>query len=435
MHVLLVSAGTAGNMLPFIGLGKALKARGHDATLIGSGAGTDSARQEGLGFVELDAPEVREELSDTDPAAARKPGFLRTLGPQAVRHMRRVYQLIAERYVPGETVVVSQSWLFGARIAQEKLGVPLATVYLQPVLFGSALDTPGLPRWIPRFVPRLMNALIGRAVDWGLAQAIDSFRAELGLQPIRRPVLRWWTSPELVIGFFPEWYSPPQSDWPEQTILGGFPLYDFVGRTGDIHEQPPANGPNMSVELEEYLADGDAPLVFSQAWLIKDANDYFATSVQVARTLGRRAVLLTAHPEQLPRPLPPGIRHFGFVPLSTLLPRAAAIVHHGGMGTLAQAIAAGVPQLTVPMVLDQFDNSRRLYRLGVSQNVRLAHYRPASITRVLRQLLESPQVAERCRHYAARMREETPFEKACIALERLHACRSDKALSSAAQEA
>jgi rhamnosyltransferase subunit B len=333
MHALLVSAGTAGNMLPFIGLGKALRARGHDATLIGSGAGTEAARQEGLGLVELDAPEVRRELPDINPAAARKPGFLRTLGPHAVRHMRRVYQLVAERYVPGETVVVAQSWLFGARVAQEKLGVPLATVYLQPLLFGSAEDAPGLPRWMPRFVPRLINALIGRAVDWGLAQAIDAFRAELGLRPASRPVMRWWRSPELVIGFFPEWYSPPQSDWPEQTLLGGFPLYD-------------ARGQGISAELEEYLTDGEAPLVFSQAWLIKDANDYFATSVEVARALRRRAVLLTPHPEQLPRSLPAGIRHFGFVPLSTLLPRAAAIVHHGGMGTLGQALAAGVPQLT-----------------------------------------------------------------------------------------
>jgi UDP:flavonoid glycosyltransferase YjiC (YdhE family) len=420
MHALLVSTGTAGNMLPFIGLGKALRSRGHQAALIGSGAGTEAARQEGLGFVELDGPEVRGEPLDTDPAAARKPEFLRTLGPHAVRHMRRVYQLVAERYMPGETVVIAQTWLFGARIAQEKLGVPLASVFLQPVLFGSTQDTPGLPRWIPRFALQLLNSLIGRAVDWGLAPAIDAFRGELGLRPAHRPVVRWWPSPELVIGFFPEWYSPPQSDWPEQTVLGGFPLYDAAGRAEQVQEPPVGGGRSVSADLEEYLADGEAPLVFSQAWLIQDANDYFATSVKVAQALGRRAVLLTAHPEQLPRSLPPGIRHFGFVPLSTLLPRAAAIVHHGGMGTLGQALAAGVPQLTVPMALDQFDNSRRLQRLGVSENVRLADYRPASISRMLRHLLESPRVAERCRHYAARLREERPFEKACVALERLH---------------
>ena len=114
------------------------------------------------------------------------------------------------------------------------------------------------------------------------------------------------------------------------------------------------------------------------------------------------------------------------MPLSTLLPRAAAIVHHGGMGTLGHALAAGVPQLTVPMVLDQFDNSRRLQRLGVSANVRSSAYRPAGITRMLRQLLESPEVAERCRHYAARLREDRPFEKVCLALEQLQRRRAQR---------
>jgi UDP:flavonoid glycosyltransferase YjiC (YdhE family) len=392
-------------MLPFVGLGKALRGRGHDVTVIGSGTSEAAAGKEGLGFIDLDGPGGHD-LSASDATAVRKPGFLSTLVPRAVEYMRRVYQLIAEHHVPGQTVVVSQGWLFGARIAQEKLGVPLATVLLQPLMFGSAHDIPGLPRCTPRWVPRLANTLVERVVDWSLGSAINTFRAELGLPRAGRPIMRWWRSPELVIGFFPEWYSPPQPDWPVQAMLGGFPLYDAPGA-----------GPNL--ELEEFLADGDPPLVFSQAWLIKDAKDYFAASIEVARRLGRRAVLLTAHPQQLPRALPPGVRHFGFVPLSTLLPRAAAIVHHGGMGTLGQALAAGIPQITVPSILDQFDNSRRLLRLGVSVNVRSATYHPAPITRLLRGLLESAEVAECCRHYAARIGKARPFEKACLAIERL----------------
>jgi rhamnosyltransferase subunit B len=417
MHALLVTTGSAGNMLPFIGLGEALRARGHHVTLIASGAGTETARQVGLEVVELDAPQARPALPALDAATVRKPGFLRTLGPHAVRHMRRVYQLVAERQVENETVIVAQAWLFGARIAQEKLGLPLATVYLQPLLFGSVHDTPGLPCWAPRWIPRLINKVVEQSVDWGLAPAIDAFREELDLPPVSRPVLRWWRSPELVIGLFPEWYSAPQPDWPPQTVLGGFPFYD-APRTSD------------SPELEEFLAEGEPPLVFSQAWMIQDATHYFATSVEVAQRLGRRAVLLTAHPRQLPPSLPFGICHFGFVPLSTLLPRAAALVHHGGVGTIGQALAAGIPQLTVPMILDQLDNSRRLFRLGVSANVRESAYRPATIARLLGELLESPEIAARCRLYAALCREDRPFEKVCLALEQLHGRRRTAALAS-----
>lgn len=413
MHALLVSTGTAGNMLPFIGLGIALRARGHDVTVIGSGAGMETAGQEGLGCVDLDGPEAQLAVPVADAVAAGKAVSFGALVPHALRHMRRVYQLIAQRYVRGETIVVAQGWLFGARIAQEKLGVPLATVYLQPALFGSAQDTPGLPAWTPRWVPRLMNKFVERSVDWALARAIDAFRAELGLKPGCRPVLRWWRSPELVVGFFPKWYSAPQADWPEHTVLGDFPLYDIPGAT-----VPP--------DLEGYLVSGEAPLVFSQAWLVKEAKDYFATSVQVAQHLGRRAVLLTAHPQQLPQSLPPGVRYFGIVPLSKLLPRAAAFVHHGGMGSIGQALAAGVPQLTVPRILDQFDNSRRLLRLGVSANLRSTAYRTAAVTGLLRELIESPKVAERCRSFAARLQQDKPFEKVCLALERLHECGANR---------
>ena len=180
MHALLVSAGTAGNMLPFIGLAAALRARGHDVTLIGSGSGTDALRAMGVGFADLEEPGAGRELSEADSAAVHKPSFLGSLVPRAVRYMRKVYQLIAERHVPGETIVVSQGWLFGSRIAQEKLGVPLATVQLQPLLFGSAYDTPGLPRWVPRCVPRLVNRVVERSVDWALAKAIDTLPCRAG---------------------------------------------------------------------------------------------------------------------------------------------------------------------------------------------------------------------------------------------------------------
>lgn len=408
MRALLVSTGTTGNMLPFVGFGTALRVRGHDVTLFGSSDFAEIARQEGFAFVDLSPPESQREALDSEANPSRRRGFLRALNKSALRLMERVYRLVAECYVPGETVVAAQGWLFGARLAQEKLGAPLATICLQPLMLGSVHDAAGLPRWAPRWVPRLVRRLVHRSVDRALAPALDDFRAGLGLPPVSRPVMTWWQSPQLTIGFFPAWYSAPQPDWPAHTVLGGFPFYT------------PKDALDSHRELDEFLASGEPPLVFSQASLVKDAQDYFAASVAVAQNLGRRALLLTPHRRQVPPRLPSDIRHFDFAPLSRLLPRAAAIVHHGGIGTIGLSLAAGTPQLTVPRLLDQFDNSRRLLRLGVSANLRASAYRPAKVARVLRDLLDSPKVAERCRHYANLCREEKPFEEACRALEQLH---------------
>jgi rhamnosyltransferase subunit B len=403
MHILLVSAGTYGNMLPFLGLGKALRARGHEVTLIGSGYCQNLARREDLGFVDVNDPEDRYDLKpgETSPGKWR---FLRILKRRALRQMPRVYRFLAERYVPGQTVAAAPAWLFGARLAQEKLGLPLATIPLQPLLFSTVHGEANWGR-------RLLKKLIDRAMDRRLRPSIDAFRAEIGLPPLSEPVRRWWSSPDRIIGFFPEWYSPVQPHWPAQTLLAGFPLYDVMADGG------------ANTEIAEYLASGEPPLVFSQASQVKDARRYFAASIEAARLLGRRAVLLTAHREQIPPSLPPGVRHFDFVPLSTLLPHAAAIVHHGGIGTIAQALAAGVPQLTVPGLLDQFDNSRRLSRLGVSSNLGWTLYRPRKVARLLKSLLDSPEVRRNCLDYAARCRADQPFAKACSALELLHKTR------------
>ena len=79
-------------------------------------------------------------------------------------------------------------------------------------------------------------------------------------------------------------------------------------------------------------------------------------------------MFLTQYPEQLPARLPNGVRHFNYIPFSTVLPRAAAFVHHGGIGTTAQALAAGVPQLVVPLAHDQPDNAVRIRHLGVGDS-------------------------------------------------------------------
>jgi rhamnosyltransferase subunit B len=96
------------------------------------------------------------------------------------------------------------------------------------------------------------------------------------------------------------------------------------------------------------------------------------------------------------------VKHFTFVPFSLLLPRASALVHHGGIGTCAQGLASGLPQLVMPMAYDQLDNALRLKRLGVGEFVPLKKFTPNRVTPALEKLLTSPTVAERAKHWTAK---------------------------------
>jgi UDP:flavonoid glycosyltransferase YjiC (YdhE family) len=99
------------------------------------------------------------------------------------------------------------------------------------------------------------------------------------------------------------------------------------------------------------------------------------------------------------------VRHVPFAPLREILPRCAAIVHHGGIGTTAAALAAGTPQLILPFAYDQFDNAARVERLGVGTSLparrRGATDLAAALTRVL-----CDSTAQRCRAAAQRLAEE-----------------------------
>ncbi|HKD38548.1 MAG TPA: nucleotide disphospho-sugar-binding domain-containing protein, partial [Pirellulales bacterium] len=231
----------------------------------------------------------------------------------------------------------------------------------------------------------------------------------LGLPPVRGVMRNWWNSPEALIGLFPDWFAPPQADWPTNLRLTGFPLWDEreVSR-------PPA-------ELERLLDAGPPPIVFTPGSAMMHGHAFFAAATEACRILGRRGILLTKYKEQLPAKLPDDIAHFDFVPFSYVFPRAAAVVHHGGIGTCAQGLAAGVPQLIMPMSHDQPDNATRLARLGVGLAIKPKHFHGPEVARRLRELLDKPEIDLRCHAYAARMNPQAALEATCNALESLAA--------------
>jgi UDP:flavonoid glycosyltransferase YjiC (YdhE family) len=423
VNILLLPLGSAGDVHPFVGLGLALQARGHNVLLATNGHFAPLAGRVGLAFSELGAADEFEDVLNNPDLWHPTKGFrLVTQGMQ--RLLRPVYELISDRYVPGETVVVAGALALGARIAQEKFGVPVATVHLQPAVFRSVYEGPVLgerlsmarpgPHWLKRFGYWAMDALV---IDRLLGPAINAFRIELGMQPVRRLFDVWWNSPQCILGLFPDWYAPPQPDWPPQTRLVGFPLFDERG----VAEIPAG--------LEQFLDAGDPPIVFTPGSAMRHGRAFFDASVAACLQLGRRGVLLTRFRDQLPESLPDSVRHFEYVPFSQVLPRSAALVYHGGIGTCSQALAAGVPHLVVPFAHDQPDNAARLERLGVGRTLWPRHYQAPAVARVLNDLLSSAATSRRCAELAARCRETDTLSAACSEIERLAASAASTSAS------
>ena len=394
MHAILVAFGSAGDVYPFLGLGTELRRRGHRVTMITAGYFEDLARRAGFDFAPFTSREdYLEVIGNPDLWHAQRsvPLLARRCVIPAVAV---VYRLIAERYRPGETAVLASSLALGARVAQEKLGVPLTTIHLQPVVFRSRYQPPILPGlgWI-RQLPVPLRPTLFRLLDFmvdGLyAGPLNEFRATLGLAPVKRVLDQWWHSPQSTLALFPKWFAMPQPDWPRQVRFLDFPLYD-----GGVLQPMPEG-------LQAWLDDGEAPVVYTSGSAMTTGAGFFAASAAASAALGRRGALLTRFAAQLPAVLPPRVRHVEYAPFSALLPRAAAFVHHGGIGTAAQALRAGVPQLVAPCSHDQFDNAARLERLGVSVTVPRAKYTADNVAAALRALLADSGLRARCLAQAA----------------------------------
>jgi len=211
----------------------------------------------------------------------------------------------------------------------------------------------------------------------------------------------------LHLALFSKVIGPPQPDWPPNTVQPGFCYYDGAD---DIQK--------MSGDLQGFLDAGEPPIVFTLgSAAVMDARDFFEQSADAARLLKRRAVLLYGVFNDPPAGIGGDIVGFDYAPYSQLFPRAACVVHQGGVGTSGQVLRAGVPHLIVPFAHDQPDNAARCRRLGVGEIVTRRNYNASTAKTGLSRILDTEKYRERAREVADIVRTEPGTAGACEAIE------------------
>lgn len=412
MHILISCVGSAGDVHPFIAIGQALARRGHEVELITSTH--FAARIEAAGLTctpigtEADFEQVVHHPDLWNP---------RTCFPvlwQAIsQRLVEAHRLLISRAQPGRTVLVGSTLAMPVRLAQETHGLPTAMVHLSPVCMWSAQAPAVLPGlgdlsgWPPALVRLIQSGVERLFIDRVVAPGFDRIRHDLGLPPVRRVLSQWINSPERVVCAWPDWFSPKQPDWPAQAVTTGFARWS--GTAG----QP------LDPALLSFLNAGPAPIGFTPGSAMAQGRDFFAHALAASAGLNQRALLITPYADQLPHPLPPHAHAVSYAPFDALLPRLAALVHHGGIGTTAQALAAGLPQAVLPFAHDQFDNATRLVKRGVGLRL-TARSSVRQWADTLARLQNDGAIAAACRRDAALVGGDgAPAERIADVIERL----------------
>ena len=371
-----------------LALGLELQRRGHDPVVATAEYYRDKIFATGLPFHAL-----RPNLTPADKELLRRtmdgrhgPEFLvRQVMMPAVRDTF----VDLEVCVRSADLLVGSDLLYAAPVVAEVTQVPWVAITMAPMSFFSRHDPPALPPapWLRRLAdiaPSAYGALL-RVGQWSTRHwgaPIYELRAHLGLPRGLEPLFAARAQADALLGMFSPLVGRPQPDWPANARTTGFAFYDR-------HEPMPE-------ALRTFLDRGEPPIVFTLgSAAVFDPGEFYRESADAARRLCRRAVLLVGpDPEDVPAPAT-DLEIARYAPYSELFPRAAAVVHQGGIGTTAQCLRAGRPMLIVPYSHDQPDNASRMVRLGVARTLTRRKYSGATAAAALRDLIDDPRYAAR----------------------------------------
>lgn len=413
-RIVLATFGSHGDLNPFLALGGELKARGHDVVVATAPVYKPDVEALGLTHApvrpDLDQKDVRTLERAMDPNGGAEVIIAELLMPV----LRDTYADL-ETAAEGADLLVSHVLTYAAPVLAEKKKLRWLSTSLQPIMFFSAYDPPVLAPapWLaslrvlgPGFNRVLLRSLKLFSRRWG--DPVRALRKDLGLGPGKDPIFEGQYSPQGVLALYSPLFAPPQPDWPEKVTLCGFPFLDQ-----DIGGKP------LDPRLEDFLKAGEKPVVFTLgSTAVRIAGDFYQNAAVAARLLGKRAVLLAGEAAETLGTLPPGVIAVPSAPYHLLFPRCAAVVHSGGIGTTAQALRAGIPQLVAPFAHDQFDNGERIKRIGVGYIGK----RTASAVKLaaaLPRLTDNETTKRQAARIGALIRTEHGVKTACDAIDAL----------------
>lgn len=409
--VLLATYGSPGDLQPFLAIGLALERCGQPVILATSEVYRDRVTKLGLDFVPI--------RPDRDPQRP-DPDFL-----ERVRRGERPADLVQDMFMPGlrdstrdlveaasgVRAIVSHTLVGGGRLAAEVHDVPWISVVMQPMGYfpegePPVIGPPGIAAVLRTLgKPATRAALRGaRRLSLPWVSHWQDLRAELGLPPSsHHPLFEGQHSALLSLGIFPRILGEPQADWPASARVTGFPFLRDPSR-------------RLLPELLDFLNAGDPPVVFTLGTTaVNEPGPFYQESAAAVRQAGLRAVLVTG-PKNNVKNCDDQVIAVPWAPHDLLFARSCAVVHQGGIGTLAEATAAGKPMIIVPYAHDQADNAWRASRLGVGEILPRHRYRRRSLTRSLIRILSSRRCEAACIHARCEMAREHGAQTAADAI-------------------
>ena len=409
--IVLNTFGSLGDLYPFLALAKELNSRGHTSILAANKAYQKIVESQNIHFVPI-RPEPldlasKQELSQKIFSSN---GIEFLLGEILFPNLQKSYDDLSN-ITKKSDLLISHPFSFAAPLVKEVVGIPWISTVLSPISLLSACDPPLFnPKLNLKFFPSWFNSFIISSLknySYKLSEPLQQFRRKIGLSPINDPFFQGQQSSQLILGLFSPEFAAPQPDWAKCVYLSGFPFY----------EPQDAILPH---DLVKFINSGSPPIIFTLgSAAVENAGNFYQQSALTAKKLNERAILLVGNnPANIPHNLiSKSIMAVEYTFHFLLFPHARAIVHQGGIGTVAQTLKAGKPSLIVPFGQDQFDNADRVQRLGIGKTIAKNQYNFQQASLTLNKLLSNPEVIRKAKSMGKKISQEQGVINACDKIE------------------
>jgi rhamnosyltransferase subunit B len=409
LKIIMYALGTGGDIDPMVGVGIELQRRGFAITFLSNDYFKPRILAAGFEFISVGTIEQyhkgntaaaweRENRTDSfeyyhAPAFEPAFGYVKSLSNK-------------------NTLLVVLGEDNGARTAAEQFHIPFIKIILSPNMIFSAFNPPApmcwaIPSGIPRFIVRFLLRRNRKTRFKNFCKMPHTADYRATRKRLQCPLIFETESKALLqIGFFPEWFGMRAKDWPENIKLVGFPLQNRASL-------------NIRSEFDLLIERQGAPIIFTSGTGVKDVEDLFKEGRKICEQLQVPGLFVGGNIGVEFLQGSSLCTHMDYIDFEYALPKALAIIHHGGIGTTAQAIKAGIPQLIRPLKYDQPDNANRIYKLGLGTYVMPERFKIEQVAPMISNMLQKAKSSKALRHYAVDVNNSSAIIDACDLIEKV----------------
>ncbi|MBD1559380.1 hypothetical protein HC752_20775 [Vibrio sp. S9_S30] len=400
-NILISTHWVGGDVIPFIRLAEYLKNQGHSVRIFSHYGYKKWAEDAGIDFTPWESEEAYVQLQNSLPNFLQpfsQPNQFLSFRQQYLSPETRLkeFHSLAKYANRPETILIGRCRSsIAAMHLSEVRQLPFISVYLAP----SNLS---------------YMALINQSFKAVLDKEVNDFRSLLQLET-QTTWQGYQFSSTHNLGFWPRWFSSEVLDSQVDVSPVGFPL--CLEKSSHIETPSRLENPSkietsrvsLPEEVERFFLAHPKPVLITGGTSQLVSKELYQTAIDACAQAHRPAIVVTEHDHMLPSVLPKPVIRAKKLPFEQVFSRCSLVIHHGGIGSSAQCIAAGVPQLVMAHMTDGPDNARKLEAQQVARFLPPSEWTVAHLLNAMDEL-GSTSVAEHCQSLADLASQDQPFE-------------------------